>query len=442
MSSDLPIEFVNRVLQDDFLGSEIVEVLDTASPISLRTNKHKVAPLFEEKAKVAWCENGIYLSERPSYVRDPLFHSGAYYPQEAGSMLLDAMLKQIPLPDNPKILDLCAAPGGKSTLIASHLDGKGLLLANEFVLNRAKILQENMSKWGYHNVAVSSNAAADFKRLPHFFDVLVVDAPCSGEGMFRKDHASRDEWSSANVFACAARQQTILSDVWETLAPGGWLIYSTCTFNAHENEEIVDWMMKEYDASIEEFTIPTGIQKGRGGIGYYCIPGKVKSEGFFIAVLRKKNDEKSHKIVQRKKGLVELKPTKEINEYVRLDGIKLFGWKEKVLAVPERIFEDMLLFQAHLYLLKMGTWVGELHPKGFIPSEELALNPSILKWQQRIEVSLDQALSYLRGETFSLPANAGYKLLTYREEPLGWIKHLGNRFNNCYPKNWRIRIRL
>lgn len=241
-SHPFPEAFKQRVENDPFLGTPLLEALNQTAPVSVRLHplKQKAALTFSEK--IAWCEHAFYLKERPSFTLDPLFHAGCYYPQEAGSMVLDTVLKQLDLPSEPSILDLCAAPGGKSTLIASFLNNNGLLVSNEVIQARARILTENTTKWGYTNTVVTNNDPKDFERLNEFFDVIVVDAPCSGEGMFRKDLKARDEWSEENVQICSSRQKRIVMDVWDSLKPGGFLIYSTCTFNSAENEDTISWL--------------------------------------------------------------------------------------------------------------------------------------------------------------------------------------------------------
>ena len=225
----LPKDFVLRVQNDSFLGQELLDALETEQPISIRYNSSKKQAIDQDAAAIPWSKNGVYLKERPSYTLDPLFHAGCYYPQEAGSQFLDAILRQIELPLHPVVLDLCAAPGGKSTLIADFLNGRGLLVANEVIQNRSKILKENLVKWGATNTVVSNNDPAQFSGLTNVFDCIVVDAPCSGEGMFRKDHQARNEWSENNVELCVGRQRRIVMDVWDSLKEDGFLIYSTCS---------------------------------------------------------------------------------------------------------------------------------------------------------------------------------------------------------------------
>jgi 16S rRNA C967 or C1407 C5-methylase (RsmB/RsmF family)/NOL1/NOP2/fmu family ribosome biogenesis protein len=441
----LPVEFVNRIKNDEFIDADALMLsMESDTPSSIRLNPLKSKSELPFKSPINWCSNAFFLNERPSYVRDPLFHAGAYYPQEAGSMYLERILNQLILPDLPRILDLCAAPGGKSTLIAAWLKGQGMLVSNEVIHQRSKILKENMVKWGAENTFVSSNDTSDFKALKSYFDVVVVDAPCSGEGMFRKDPASRAHWSEDNVSNCVVRQQKILSDSWECIQPGGYLIYSTCTLNQFENEENVKWAADNLAAEI--VPIDKGeFQEGREGIGYYAFPNLLDTEGFFIALLQKKNTERDLFVARKNiKSEVVVIKDKTLLADAGLDSNALYySWKDFVFTADQCLLEDVKLLHSYLHLSKMGTEIGQFSRKGLIPNESLALAPGIHKkhWQH-IELFLEQALSYLKGETFPLEGIKGFALVCYKNEPLGWINHLGNRFNNLYPKDWRIRMRL
>lgn len=439
----LPSAFVKRVSEDPFLGSSLLEALDTTSPVSIRRNSFKTKAVLPETGKIPWCDHAFYLKERPFFTKDPLFHAGAYYPQEAGSMFLDTVLKQLDLPENPMVLDLCAAPGGKSTLISSFLNNQGLLVSNEVIHSRAKVLKENMIKWGVTNSVVTNNDPADFQRVPGFFDLIVVDAPCSGEGMFRKDHASRNEWSEANVDLCSARQKRIVMDVWDSLQPGGFLVYSTCTFNEQENEENVLWIKNEVHAEIVGIR-SEHFKPGRNNIGLYALPSLVDTEGFFICVLRKPGEPVRRKLKLNKRvEVVPLKDLAAIKPFARTGEISVVQWSDFSFAIPTGLTEEIVFLQHHLRVIKMGTELGEIAKKGLIPNEALALNPQLINRDlPSIELTLEQALSYLHGDTFAIEGKHGFNLICYQNEPLGWIKHIGNRFNNLYPKEWRIRMSL
>ena len=439
----LPEDFKKRVENDAFLGVELLTALETNSPISIRRNPLKTVAELPILKAIPWCENAFYLTERPLFTKDPLFHAGTYYPQEAGSMFLETVLNQLDLPKNPLVLDLCAAPGGKSTLIASFLKNEGLLVSNEVIHTRAKILKENMTKWGVLNSIVTNNDPADFQRVPDFFDLIVVDAPCSGEGMFRKDHASRSVWSQSNVDLCAARQKRIVMDVWESLQPGGYLVYSTCTFNTQENEENIDWLLKETNANFVEIETKH-FKKGRNNVGLYALPSLVDTEGFFICVLQKQGNRNQLKLKLNKKAEVStIKDVSALSDFADMEGVKALQWTNYSFAVPAEFTEEIIYLQNQMRVIKMGTELGEIAKKGLIPHEALVLNPKLLRKDlPRINLNLDEALAYLHGDTFSIEGKHGFNVMQFENEPLGWIKHIGNRFNNLYPKEWRIRMKI
>ena len=437
----LPQAFIDRVKADSFLGDGLLDALDSEGPVSVRFNPQKVRSALNVSSEVSWCKDAFYLAERPLFTLDPLFHAGTYYPQEAGSMLLDHALSSLELSEEPIILDLCAAPGGKSTLIASFLNGKGLLVSNEMITQRASVLRENLVKWGFPNTIVTNNKPSDFDRLPHFFDVIVVDAPCSGEGMFRKDRNSRTEWSESNVLLCADRQQSILNDIWDSLKPGGYLIYSTCTFNRQENEDNVLWMMNQLGAELIPIEKPETVMTDREGLGLYCLPGIAATEGYYLAVLQKP-DEHARR-TNSKSRLTEFKDQNAMMPWVKKDHFSFYQREEWIYALPVSFEKEMLHVQSTMRLLKLGVTIGSAARKGLIPSEELALSVGIRSEDlPTITVGREEALSYLRGDTFSVKGEDGWNLITFEQESLGWIKKIGHRFNNHFPKEWRIRMRI
>jgi 16S rRNA C967 or C1407 C5-methylase (RsmB/RsmF family)/NOL1/NOP2/fmu family ribosome biogenesis protein len=440
---ELPEAFVNRVTNDPFLGESLLQALNEEQPIAIRTNSSKETPRFKNLEPIPWSKNGFYLKERPIFTLDPHFHGGSYYPQEAGSQFIDCILRQLNLPDEPVLLDLCAAPGGKSTLIADFLAGRGLLLANEVIQNRSKILKENLTKWGTKNSLVSNNDPADFEALKSVFDCILIGVSCSGEGMFRKDQEARNEWSMESVNLCASRQKRIVMDVWDSLKPNGFLIYSTCTFNSQENEENVQWILDQTDSKIHSLEIPFA-KKGRNDIGYYALPSELKTEGFYVVVIQKLGEERVQKIKSRKKSsLTKLKSEAWFSEWVSDSKSEFIQWNNYVFAIPEGKSELVETLHSHLRIIKMGTELGEISRKGLIPNEALALDSSTLSNQvPNIELNQDQALHYLKGETFNLEGTHGFHTVSFEGTKLGWIKHLGNRFNNLFPKEWRIRMRI
>lgn len=375
MGKPLPEEFLLRMGQrfDKEEFESFVESFDNASSPSVRVNPAKNEERFLQYEQVPWCPHGFYLQEKPVYTLDPAFHAGAYYPQEASSMVLWHLLKKIEREENSrdlKVLDLCGAPGGKSTLIASFLDGHGMLVANEVIQSRARILRENIIKWGAPNVVVSQSDPSAFSKLSGLFDVMVVDAPCSGEGMFRKGEVARREWSVENTRHCAVRQRRILSDSWDALRENGWLIYSTCTFNPEENEENLKWLMDEKRAEIMKLEVPddwgiapVAINDGNG-LAFY--PHKVQGEGFFVALLQKKDSPRSFKTNSVKRKPV--KVPRELSALIRNpDRYTYFDRNELWSALPEMYMNIFQAMQKQLYLLHAGIPLGTIGRKGFVP---------------------------------------------------------------------------
>lgn len=447
----LPLEFIERtraLLGPDYPHLEAA--LQTDAPVSLRVNraKHTLSPAGAEP--VGWCESGYYLDERLSFTFDPLFHAGAYYVQEASSMFLEQVVRQ-EVTGPVKCLDLCAAPGGKSTHLLSLLPEGSLLVSNEVIRSRSHILAENVAKWGNPWAVVTQNDPADFARLPHFFDVIVADAPCSGEGMFRKDTDSAGQWSVANVQLCASRQRRILGDVWEALKPGGLFIYSTCTYNTEENEENVRYLIEELGA--EPVRIATRPEWGVGGALKYdypvCrfFPHQTKGEGFFLAAVRKAAGEKAEirwkPKTKKEKSKAPIVAPSELHAWLYApDRYRIAFDREGWTAFPRLHEADYSLLAARLNILSAGIRLGEIKGKEVAPAPQLALStarePSAfpvatLQWEE--------AISYLRKETLSLPDHLekGYVLVAYDGHALGFVKQLGNRANNLYPQEWRIR---
>ena len=320
------------------------------------------------------------------------------------------------------------------------------MIANEVINQRAKILKENCSKWGYANTIVTNNDPSDFARLTALFDLIVVDAPCSGEGMFRKDEQARGEWSLENVNLCAGRQKRIVADVWDSLREGGYLIYSTCTFNPHENEENIRWIEENLGAEYIHIDAPFDFVQGRNETGIYGIPGRTQTEGFFIAVLRKTGEREKTVTLGKNanKGLVKLKDTSFIKSWLSIERTEFFNWNETVLAIPAEWEKEYRIIQDNLHIIKWGIVVGENARKGLIPDHDLLMCHALRADYPEIELEEQQALYYLHGDTFQLTQTApnGFVQVKFRNEPLGWIKNIGNRFNNLYPKEYRIRMRV
>lgn len=399
---------------------------------------------------VPWNKNGYYLSARPSFTTDPLFHAGAYYVQEASSMFLEEVLKQSTDLTQPlKVLDLCAAPGGKSALIQSLISDKSLLVSNEVIKTRVTILTENMIKWGAANVIVTNNDPKDFQRLPEYYDVIVVDAPCSGSGLFRKDPKAIEEWSEQNVELCSQRQQRILADILPALKQGGILIYSTCSYSTKEDEEICDWLTRDqqlsgirYQLKAEWNIVETNSPESHA-FGYRFYPDKLKGEGFFIAGFKKPASEDAIPYESKSKGKSEKLSAKEI-EVIKpwlenRDDFFFIKQKEEVIAMPAHLERYLADIQWALYIKKAGVKLGTIIRSELIPDHELALSRMLNSGIAAVEVDRETALNYLRRTEIKLGAPLkGWALVKFLELPLGWIKMLPNRVNNYYPKEWRI----
>ncbi|MEO6720371.1 MAG: RNA methyltransferase [Ferruginibacter sp.] len=434
-----------------------LQVHGAAIPLtSIRINPQKInassiASIFEDNIidNVSWSSNGYYLKTRPSFTLDPLFHAGAYYVQEASSMFLEEALKQAVTTDQPiKVLDLCAAPGGKSTLIQSLISSNSLLVSNEVIKTRVNILAENITKWGSANVIVTNNDPKDFQRLPGYFDVIVVDAPCSGSGLFRKDPQAINEWSEQNVQLCSQRQQRILADVMPSLKPGGVLIYSTCSYSLEEDEDICDWLMDNYALSgiqyevKNEWHIIKTFSKKSNVPGYRFYPDKLKGEGFFIAAFRKDGDEDEGNIIKVKAKTE--KPTAAEIENVKpflKENESLFFIKQngEILAMPLHLENDFNIIRSALYLKKAGVKLGTVIRNELIPDHELAISAIIATGIPSLKVDKETALQYLRKQEIKIGnMDKGWVLIKYNQLPLGWVKVLPNRVNNYYPKDWRI----
>ena len=406
----LPADFVaeTRRIMGDERYNRFVGAFDEEAPTSIRVNPRiaidhgpwTILALQASRAgadhsdsQVPWCSEGYYLADRPQFTFDPLLHAGCYYVQEASSMFVTHVLRQSG--DCPQsALDLCAAPGGKSTALRSVLPADCVLISNEPMGNRAQILLENVTKWGAPNHIVTNNYPRDFRKAKLKFDFILCDVPCSGEGMFRKDPNAISEWSAQNVEKCWQLQREIVADAWECLNPGGLLIYSTCTYNTKENEENIRWILDTYDAQVldipvdSSWNITGSLLDGFHEPVYRFIPGITRGEGLFVCALRK--------ISRKDEG----GRTKEISS---ADIIK----------------------NKNLKVLDPG----------------ILLPPSSLLPSPKVDVDFAEALKYLRGEALVLPPDTprGIVTITYQGQPLGPVKNIGNRANNLYPKAWRIK---
>ena len=447
--STLPREFEELIRQQ--LGGEypeFVSSLTQPAPVSIRQHPVKGDEMMGDRP-VPWSQHGRYLGRRPVFTLDPLFHAGCYYVQEASSMFLEqAFTQAVDLRKPLNVLDLCAAPGGKSTHILSLLNRDSILISNETIRSRAMILSENIQKWGYPNCLVSNNDPADFKNLHGFFDVIVIDAPCSGEGLFRKDSTAIEEWSPQNVQLCSSRQRRIVSDVWDALREDGVLIYCTCTYNQNENEKNLEWLQQEHAVETIRLKIDShwGIEEITTGkmFGYRFYPHRLKGEGFFLSILRRKESAPQMKI-KSKKALSA--PSKQISErlssWMNAHGdANFFQFKDLLFYTPIEKAKDMEHLLQTLKIVYAGTNLATLKHDKLIPDHALALSVEVNKQNfPMMEVDEHTALSYLRRENLHLPvAPAGFTMLTYKNIPIGWVNVLSNRVNNMYPAEWRIRM--
>ena len=443
----LPEEFLKRLRNQSYFDSAgVVDALSRPAESSVRVNRRKWPHPVTRYERVSWEPDGYYLSGKTLFTPDPLFHAGAFYPQESSGMFAGEFFRQLTAGmTSMRVLDLCGAPGGKATHLSAILGDDGLLVANEVIRARSAVLAENITKWGMGNTVVTQNDPARFASLTGFFDVIVADAPCSGEGMFRNPAAVR-EWSLQNTRLCSERQRRIIMEVWPALKPGGILIYSTCTFNPAENEENISWIMETTGS--EPLTADL---KGTRGItvinhagiqGYGFHPGRVRGEGFFIAAVRKSaGSGRAHRDFRR--GAVRLSDA----AYSRSEPLADFN-RGRVIMAGNRIIAlaaeaDIISYLSErLTVIKAGTMIGELKNDDLVPAHDLAMSVKQKRgsWPEH-ELSYDEALAYLRLELPpALLMPAGRVLVQYRGVPLGFVNNLGNRLNNGYPQSWRIRM--
>lgn len=416
----------------------------------MRTNPRKFNPEINSLEPVPWCETGLFLNERPSYTLDPVFHSGAYYVQEASSMFLEQAFRQIKHDKNRIVLDLSAAPGGKSTHLLSMLDNSDLLVANEVIRSRVSVLDENLRKWGHQNVVICNNDPADFSSLEGLFDIILVDAPCSGEGLFRRDASAVQQWSVDNTQLCATRQRRILADIWPALKSGGYLIYSTCTFNPAENEENLKWLAENNE--LESIRIPLREDWGVDELetnrlfGYRFLPHRVKGEGFFLTLIRKKEGFESFHFSKKSKSKLERMPKQfaEVRNWLMTPDSEFLAKGEFLIAFPEHHLNVLNALADPLRIISFGLPVAQFKKNDLLPEHAYALsvdrNPDIFA---TIELGLQEALQYQKKEEIRLAdSTKGWLIPTFQNIPLGFVKNLGNRANNYFPKEWRIRMAL
>ncbi|MFZ2338696.1 MAG: rRNA cytosine-C5-methyltransferase [Bacteroidales bacterium] len=445
-----PGEFIKRISGQEYLDGEcLIRALQDPSPVSVRINSLKWDLKPEKTEPVPWCSSGYYLASRPSFTLDPLFRAGCYYAQEASGMFMEQVITQVvDTSGYLKVLDLCGAPGGKSTHLSSLIGPESLLVSNEVIRQRSDILAENIARWGTANTIVTRNDPSAFSRLPGFFDLMLVDAPCSGEGMFR-DSIAVNEWSVGNTLLCAERQKRILSEVWPALRPGGILIYSTCTFNPGENEENVSWLTGSEQAEsvsldISGFEGITEISNGRiTGYGFH--PGKIRGEGLFVSVIRKTGGDGGRApSVRKAKGNEISGADREVaGRWTCFNTENLVRKGEDIYYIPGKP-ADFMALDACLTMIMPGTKIGSAKRNGYIPAHELSLSGGMKAGAFPIaDLDLKQVLAWLRKDTVDgIKVPLGWFLASYRGASLGFGNNIGNRINNYYPVGQRIRMNI
>ena len=439
---------MRQQLGDD--AESLFMALDTEPAVSIRLNPAKPAPTYDGEG-VGWCPWGRYLAERPQFTLDPLLHGGAYYVQEASSQFVAHILGGDDL-RGARILDMCAAPGGKTTIYSTLVGREGLVVANDINRGRTLALADNVQRWGMGNVVVTCNEPAHIGAFEEWFDVVAVDAPCSGEGMFRKMDEARAEWSPASVEQCVARQRDILAEAWRALRPGGKLIYSTCTFNDKEDEGIVEWLMSEYgDEVVAADDVVTddewGIARSTVGVAqcFHFYPGKARGEGFFAAVMSKRAGSvrrTTPKARRRVFAPVDKRDASELGCWVddaskmtfRLVGDVVYGYHGDVVDDVTRLSES-------LSVVYSGVAMGQLFKGRLKPEHPLALyvgrNETVVRV---VDVSEEDAVNYLRKQDIAAEQfEEGVNVVSYRGVAIGFIKRIGARCNNMYPKDLRIQ---
>ena len=450
----LPDDFIayTRRMMGDVRWNGFLRALDEEPPVSIRTNPLKPADrAFRSVAAVPWCPGAFFLDGRPKFTADPLFHAGTYYVQEAASMFLwQVMRRYVTRP--VLMLDLCAAPGGKSTLARSILPRGSVLVSNEPVRPRAAVLAENMQKWGHPDVIVTSCYPDAFSRCDALFDVILADVPCSGEGMFRKDRDAVAGWNVRNVAECRNLQRRIIGDIWHSLRPGGLLIYSTCTYNTSENEENVAYIAGTLGADIlpvdidDAWGITGSLLEGFSAPVCRFIPGCTQGEGLFMAVLRKHDDRTASHGGRRPRKKKLRRPTdagvprhwlKNADDFV-------FHVRDTVTAIPRSWNDIWETLDDSLDVIHAGIRLGRIKGRDIIPAQSLAMSVCLNGDAfTAVEIDRPTALAYLSRETVTLPHDSprGNILLTYGSRPLGFVRNIGNRANNLYPSEWKIRNR-
>ncbi len=445
---NLPLSLLNSLQNapgfniEKFINAHTSQVITT----SIRLNSKKASEIpFEAAVQIPWSSTGYYLPQRPAFTQDPLFHAGTYYVQEASSLFLEQAFNQTKPKHNLKVLDLCAAPGGKTTLIQSLLTQYDTLVSNEVIKSRISVLLENTTKWGGSNTLVTNNDAKDIGKVENYFDVIIIDAPCSGSGLFRKDPKAINEWSHNNVTHCGLRQQRILTDIWPALKEGGILIYSTCSYSVAENEDIADWIVEELEAQTikletkQDWAIVETESIKHKAFGYRFYPYNLKGEGFFLSCFKKAGDVYNN-AENAKEITLDSKLSPFVKPWLNNEALSFYPYKEQLFAMSNNCYLSFKQLKETLHIRKAGFKIGEIiHEKELLPDHALIMSTYLNKEITFIELTLNDALQYLKCNTIQPETSKlGWQIVSYKNCPLGLIKVLPNRVNNYYPKDWRI----
>ena len=434
-----------------FAGLPEALALDPVTSVRLNGAKTPDGGWRDDTRPVGWAPAGRYLASRPAFIFDPLMHQGAYYVQDASSMIIGHVVHCLCAgADNPvSYLDACAAPGGKTGAAIDALPSGSVVWANEYMPHRAAVLRENLAKQGYPLTIVTTGDTARFAGMEVEFDIVAADVPCSGEGMMRKDADAVAQWSPRLVEQCAAIQREILTNIWPALRPGGYLIYSTCTFNRRENEENVRWLIDTFGAEPVEIPVDPswGIAPALDADfpAYRFIPGLTEGEGLFMAIVRKPGDEAFHapaavRDIRRKSDRRPTQKKAPQTAALMAQGAAwlLPEWEAKIEIDGDKL---IAVFSPQIAGQHPRLEIATVKGRDAVPSQQLALSCAYCRGAfPEVEIDRLQALRYLRGEAPELRADTprGHILLTYRRLPLGFVKNIGNRSNNLYPRPWRI----
>ena len=449
----LPVAF--KELMRKQLGAEeaehLFEALDSVSPVAVRLNLAKCgdAGVWSDGEAIAWSRNGRKLKERPSFTLDTAFHAGAYYVQEAASQFIDHIVAGEPL-QGKRVLDMCSAPGGKTTIYSTAVGVDGLVVANEYVRSRANILADNVRKWGMSNVLVTNNAPEHIAQFEGWFDLVAVDAPCSGEGMFRKEEVAREEWSIDAVKMCAARQLSIVREAWQSLKAGGLFIYSTCTFNDEEDEGLLRTFIDEMGDVFEpsqrvEIDDAWGVVRGEVGAfqTFRFFPHKTDSEGLFVAVARKAEATTQRTPKARKKVMQEVDKVsrRELMRWLQdADQYAFAMVADTIYAYRTEQFKAVQALSEGLTAIYSGVAMGQIFKGKLKPdwalSQYVGLNRDAVAVE---ELDEQRALDYLRKKDIAVGDMVeGMNLMTHNGRALGFAKKVGARCNNLYPNSLKI----